>query len=124
MPLSEGISPVQGMDTNGPTAVIQSMARLDHKRCCGTLFNMKFHPSALSGEKGLENLAHLIRVYFKLGGHHIQFNVVSAETLRAVQEHPEENRNVIVRVAGYSDYFVRLSRDLQDEIISRTEQGF
>jgi formate C-acetyltransferase len=122
-PLSEGVSPVQGMDTNGPTAVVRSMARLDHARCCGTLLNMKFHPSALSGEEGLHKLAHLIRTYFKLGGHHMQFNVVSAETLRAAQEHPEEYRNVIVRVAGYSDYFVRLSRDLQDEIISRTEQG-
>jgi len=121
-PLSEGISPVQGMDTNGPTAVLRSMARLDHARCCGTLLNMKFHPSALSGEEGLHKFAHLIRTYFKLGGHHTQFNVVSAETLRAAQEHPEEHRNVIVRVAGYSDYFVRLSRDLQDEIISRTEQ--
>jgi len=122
-PLSEGISPVQGMDTNGPTAVVRSMARLDHARCCGTLLNMKFHPSALRAEEGLHKFAHLIRTYFKLGGHHMQFNVISAETLRAAQEHPEEHRNVIVRVAGYSDYFVRLSRDLQDEIISRTEQG-
>jgi len=122
-PLSEGISPVQGMDTNGPTAVVRSMARLDHARCCGTLLNMKFHPSALRGEEGLHNFAHLVRTYFKLGGHHMQFNVISAETLRAAQEHPEEHRNMIVRVAGYSDYFVRLSRDLQDEIISRTEQG-
>jgi formate C-acetyltransferase len=122
-PLSEGISPVQGMDTNGPTAVLRSMARLDHARCCGTLLNMKFHPSALSDQEGLRKFAHLIRTYFKLGGHHVQFNVVSAETLRAAQEHPEAYRNVIVRVAGYSDYFVRLSRDLQDEIISRTEQG-
>jgi pyruvate-formate lyase len=123
MPLSEGISPVQGMDTSGPTAVVRSMARLDHARCCGTLLNMKFHPSALSGAEGLQKFAHLIRTYFEMGGHHVQFNVVSAETLRAAQEHPEEYRNVIVRVAGYSDYFVRLSRDLQDEIISRTEQG-
>jgi formate C-acetyltransferase len=122
-PLSEGISPVQGMDTNGPTAVVRSMARLDHARCCGTLLNMKFHPSALSGEEGLRKFAHLVRTYFKLGGHHMQFNVVSAETLRAAQENPEEYRSLIVRVAGYSDYFVRLSRELQDEIISRTEQG-
>jgi pyruvate formate-lyase/glycerol dehydratase family glycyl radical enzyme len=122
-PLSEGISPVQGMDRNGPTSVVRSMARLDHARCCGTLLNMKFHPSALSGEEGLRKFAHLIRTYFKLGGHHMQFNVVSAETLRAAQEHPEEYRDLVVRVAGYSDYFVRLSRDLQDEIISRTEQG-
>jgi len=122
-PLSEGISPVQGMDVNGPTAVIRSMARLNHARCCGTLLNMKFHPSALSGEEGLRRLADLIRTYFRLGGHHMQFNVLSAETLRAAQKNPQEYRNLIVRVAGYSDYFVRLSRDLQDEIISRTEHG-
>ncbi len=122
-PLSEGISPVQGMDSNGPTAVVRSMARLDHARCCGTLLNMKFHPTALSGEEGLRKFGHLIRTYFKLGGHHMQFNVVSAETLRAAQECPEEYSTLVVRVAGYSDYFVRLSRDLQDEIISRTEQG-
>jgi formate C-acetyltransferase len=123
-PLSDGISPVQGMDRNGPTAVTRSMAQLNHVRCAGTLFNMKFHPSALKGEAGLQKFGHLIRTYFKMGGHHIQFNVVSSETLRAAQEHPEEYQNLIVRVAGYSDYFVRLSRDLQDEIISRTEQGF
>lgn len=123
-PLSEGISPVQGMDRNGPTAVVRSMARLDHARCCGTLLNMKFHPSALSGEEGLVKFAQLVRTYFKLGGHHMQFNVLSAETLRAAQERPEEYGDVIVRVAGYSDYFVRLSRDLQDEIISRTEHGW
>ena len=123
-PESEGISPVQGMDRNGPTAVIRSMARLDHARCCGTLLNMKFHPSALTGEEGLQKFAQLIRTYFKLGGHHVQFNVLSAETLRAAQLHPEEYQDLIVRVAGYSDYFVRLSRDLQDEIISRTEHGW
>lgn len=124
MPESEGISPVQGMDRNGPTAVIRSMARLDHARCCGTLLNMKFHPSALSGEEGLQKFAHLIRTYFKLGGHHVQFNVLSSETLLAAQKHPEEYQDLVVRVAGYSDYFVRLSRDLQNEIISRTEHGW
>jgi pyruvate formate-lyase/glycerol dehydratase family glycyl radical enzyme len=124
MPESEGISPVQGMDQKGPTAVIRSMARLDHARCCGTLLNMKFHPSALSGEEGLQKFSQLIRTYFKLGGHHVQFNVLSSETLRAAQQHPEEYQDLIVRVAGYSDYFVRLSRDLQDEIISRTEHGW
>ena len=122
-PLSEGISPVQGRDKAGPTAVVTSMARLDHARCCGTLLNMKFHPSALHGDPALERFAHLIRTYFKLGGHHMQFNVVAADTLRAAQRRPEEYQNLIVRVAGYSDYFVRLSGDLQDEIISRTEQG-
>ena len=124
MPLSEGISPVQGMDLNGPTAVIRSMARLDHARCFGTLLNMKFHPSALSGEEGLRKFAYLIRTYFKLGGHHVQFNVLSSETLRVAQQHPEEYQDLLVRVAGYSDYFVRLSRDLQDEIISRIEHGW
>lgn len=123
-PVSEGISPVQGMDRNGPTAVIRSMARLDHARCCGTLLNMKFHPSALSGEEGLQKFAQLIRTYFKLGGHHVQFNVLSSETLLAAQKNPEEYQDLIVRVAGYSDYFVRLSRDLQNEIISRTEHGW
>lgn len=121
-PLSEGISPVQGMDREGPTAIMRSMSRLDHPRCCGTLLNMKFHPTALSGRDGLRKFAHLIRTYFSLGGHHVQFNIVSTETLRAAQEKPDEYRNLIVRVAGYSDYFTRLSRDTQEEIISRTEQ--
>lgn len=123
VPFSEGISPVQGMDRNGPTAVVRSMARLDQVRCSGTLLNMKFHPSALKGEESLDKFAQLIRTYFKLGGHHMQFNVLSSETLRAAQQHPDDYRTLIVRVAGYSDYFVRLSRELQDEIISRTEHG-
>jgi pyruvate formate-lyase/glycerol dehydratase family glycyl radical enzyme len=123
MPFSEGISPVQGMDRNGPTSIVRSMAHLDHVRCSGTLLNMKFHPSALVGEKSLDKFSDLIRTYFKLGGHHMQFNVLSAETLRAAQKNPDEYRTLVVRVAGYSDYFVRLSRDLQDEIISRTEHG-
>jgi trans-4-hydroxy-L-proline dehydratase len=111
------------MDRNGPTAVVRSMARLNHARCSGTLLNFKFHPSALTGPESLDKFAGLIRTYFKLGGHHMQFNVLDADTLRAAQLHPEEYRNLIVRVAGYSDYFVRLSRDLQNEIISRTEHG-
>lgn len=123
-PLSEGVSPVQGMDRKGPTAAVRSIARLDHVRCSGTLFNMKFHPSALSGEEGLDKFAQLIRTYFKLGGHHMQFNVLSSETLHAAQKNPENYQDLIVRVAGYSDYFVRLSRDLQNEIISRTEHGW
>jgi formate C-acetyltransferase len=122
-PFSEGISPVQGMDRNGPTAIVRSMARLNHVRCSGSLLNLKFHPSALAGESSLDKFADLIRTYFKLGGHHMQFNVLSADTLHAAQRNPAEYRNLIVRVAGYSDYFVRLSRDLQDEIISRTELG-
>jgi len=122
-PLSEGVSPVQGRDVNGPTAVVKSVSRLNHMRCSGTLLNMKFHPSALAGSDGLEKFSMLIRTYFDLGGHHMQFNVISREMLRDAQKHPERYQNLIIRVAGYSDYFVRLSRELQDEIISRTEHG-
>jgi formate C-acetyltransferase len=120
-PLSEGISPVQGADRLGPTAVIKSAGKMDQAKTGGTLLNQKFTPQLLEGEKGIDSLAHLIRAYFKLGGHHIQFNVVSANTLRAAQKEPEKYRNLIVRVAGYSDYFNNLSKTLQDEIISRTE---
>jgi formate C-acetyltransferase len=94
---------------------------MDQVKTGGTLLNQKFTPQLLEGEEGIKNLAHLIRAYFKLGGHHIQFNVISADTLRAAQKEPEEYRNLIVRVAGYSDYFNNLSKALQDEIISRTE---
>ena len=120
-PLSEGISPTQGTDTRGPTAVMKSAARIDHVRTGGTLLNLKFSPQVLAGE-GVDRLGSLIRGYFRLDGHHVQFNVVDAATLRAAQEDPESHRNLIVRVAGYSDYFVDVGRDLQDEIISRTEQ--
>jgi len=122
-PLSEGVSPVQGKDINGPTAAVKSTSKLNHVKCSGTLLNMKFHPSALAGTDGLEKFSRLIRTYFNLGGHHMQFNVISKETLRDAQKHPERYQNLIIRVAGYSDYFVRLSRELQDEIISRTEHG-
>ncbi|MEZ0395427.1 MAG: trans-4-hydroxy-L-proline dehydratase [Anaerolineales bacterium] len=120
-PLSEGISPVQGADRRGPTAVLKSAAKMDHVRTGGTLLNQKFTPSLLADETGLDALVSLIRSYFKLGGHHIQFNVVDAETLRRAQKHPEEYRDLIVRVAGYSDYFCDLSEALQNEIIARTE---
>jgi len=120
-PLSEGISPVQGADRLGPTAVIKSAAKMDQVKTGGTLLNQKFTPELLEGEEGINSLAHLIRAYFKLGGHHIQFNVVSADTLRSAQKEPEKYRNLIVRVAGYSDYFNNLSKTLQDEIICRTE---
>jgi len=120
-PLSDGISPVQGADRNGPTAVIKSAAKMDHARTGGTLLNQKFTPQLLAGEDGLDNVAHLVRSYFRLGGHHIQFNVVTAATLRAAQAEPEKYRDLIVRVAGYSDYFCDLTRALQDEIIARTE---
>ncbi len=120
-PLSEGISPVQGADKYGPTAVIKSASKMDHLRTGGTLLNQKFTPQVLEGEEGLEKLTGLIRAYFKLDGHHIQFNVVSADTLRAAQANPEKYRDLIVRVAGYSDYFRNLNKKLQDEIIARTE---
>jgi formate C-acetyltransferase len=121
-PLSDGISPMQGADRHGPTAVIQSAARLDHARTGGTLLNQKFTPSLVAGEDGLTKLANLVRSYFKLDGHHIQFNVVTADALRDAQREPEKHRDLIVRVAGYSDYFCDLTPALQNEIIARTEQ--
>jgi pyruvate formate-lyase/glycerol dehydratase family glycyl radical enzyme len=123
MPLSEGISPVQGTDKNGPTSVIKSAAKIDHVRTGGTLLNQKFTPQLLVDAEGIRNVAALIRAYFSMNGHHIQFNVVTAETLKRAQTNPEKYRDLIVRVAGYSDYFVDLGKDLQDEIIRRTEHG-
>jgi pyruvate formate-lyase/glycerol dehydratase family glycyl radical enzyme len=120
-PLSEGISPVQGADRKGPTAVLKSAAKMDHTRTGGTLLNQKFTPQLLKDETGLDKMVQLVRTYFKLDGHHIQFNVVDAETLRQAQANPEEYRDLIVRVAGYSDYFCDLSEALQEEIIARTE---
>ena len=120
-PLSEGISPVQGADRQGPTAVIKSAAKIDHLKAGGTLLNMKFSPALVADEGGLDKWAHLVRGYFKMDGHHVQFNVVRAETLRQAQKDPEHHRDLIVRVAGYSDYFCDLSADLQEEIITRTE---
>ncbi|MDO4732198.1 MAG: glycyl radical protein [Bacillota bacterium] len=120
--LSEGISPVQGADRKGPTAVIKSAAKLDQLRTGGALLNQKFTPAVLEGEKGLENLKDLIRAYFLMDGHHIQFNVVNSDMLRDAQAHPENYNDLIVRVAGYSDYWNNLTDALQDEIILRTEQ--
>ena len=122
-PLSEGISPVQGADRKGPTAVLKSAAKIDHLKTGGTLLNQKFTPQVLADNEGLEKLGHLIRAYFSMDGHHIQFNVVTAETLRRAQQEPEKYKDLIVRVAGYSDYFVDLGSELQNEIIRRTEQG-
>jgi len=121
VPVSEGISPVQGADRTGPTAVLRSAAKMDHARTGGTLLNQKFTPDLLAGEEGIEDLTRLVRSYFTMGGHHIQFNVIDAATLRAAQQHPEQHRDLIVRVAGYSDYFCDLGKTLQDEIIARTE---
>ena len=122
-PLSEGISPGQGADKEGPTSVIRSASKIDHLRTGGTLLNQKFAPQFFEDEESYECLTALIRSYFALDGHHIQFNVVNASTLREAQKHPELHRDLIVRVAGYSDYFNDLGEDLQNEIILRTEHG-
>jgi pyruvate formate-lyase/glycerol dehydratase family glycyl radical enzyme len=122
-PLSEGISPNQGVDSQGPTSVIKSASKIDHLRTGGTLLNQKFSPHFFEDEDSYSCLTALIRSYFCLDGHHIQFNVVNAETLRDAQKHPELYRDLIVRVAGYSDYFNDLGEDLQNEIILRTEHG-
>ena len=112
------------MNTNGPTAVVKSCAKMDHLKTGGTLLNQKFTPSVVAGEQGLQQMANLVRAYFAMDGHHIQFNVIDRQTLLDAQAHPEEYKDLIVRVAGYSDHFRNLSRALQDEIIARTEQSF
>ena len=123
-PTSEGISPEKGADVNGPTAVVKSCAKMDHLMTGGTLLNQKFTPSVVAGEEGLDQMANLVRTYFNMDGHHIQFNVIDRQTLIDAQNHPEEYKDLIVRVAGYSDHFRNLSKTLQDEIIERTEQSF
>ncbi len=123
-PVSEGISPEKSADTNGPTAVIKSCAKMDHLATAGTLLNQKFTPDVVAGEEGLDHMASLIRSYFSMDGHHIQFNVIDRQTLIEAQKNPEEYKDLIVRVAGYSDFFRNLSKPLQDEIIERTEQNF
>ncbi len=120
-PLSEGISPFQGMDRKGPTAVLNSALKIDHLKTGGTLLNQKFTPDFFKDEQSIRKVSQLIRSYFRMDGHHIQFNVVSASTLRDAQKHPEKYQDLIVRVAGYSDYFNDLGSELQEEIIRRTE---
>jgi formate C-acetyltransferase len=122
-PLSDGISPSQGADRKGPTAVLKSAGKIDHVKTGGTLLNQKFMPQLLADDAGIEKLGHLVRGYFRLGGHHVQFNVIDPETLRDAQKTPERYRDLIVRVAGYSDYFIDIGRELQDEIIARTSHG-
>jgi len=119
--VSEGVSPVQGADRKGPTAVVKSLGKMDHVRTGGTLLNQKFTPQLLSDDTGLAGVKDLVRSYFRLMGHHIQFNVVTVDTLREAQKFPEKHRDLIVRVAGFSDYFVDCSTELQNEIIRRTE---
>ena len=123
-PVADGVSPTSGHDTHGPTASANSVSKLDHAIASnGTLFNMKFHPSALAGSSGLESFIALVRGYFDNKGSHMQFNVVSRETLLDAQAHPEKYKSLVVRVAGYSALFTTLSKSLQDDIIRRTEQG-
>jgi len=119
--ISDGTSPSHGADTHGPSAVIRSLTKLDHTMSGGTLLNQRFLPSLLKRDEDIEKLGHLIRGYFKLGGHHIQFNVVDTATLKAAQESPEDYRDLLVRMAGYSDYFNDMNADLQQEVIERTE---
>lgn len=124
-PVADGVSPCAGKDVHGPTAAANSVSRLDHGIASnGTLFNQKFHPSALSGEKGLDNFVYLIRSFFDQKGSHMQFNVVDRGTLLDAQKNPEKYKHLVVRVAGYSALFTTLSKSLQDDIINRTEQGF
>jgi len=122
-PLADGgLSVKHGMDRHGPTAAVKSVAKVDHALSTnGTLLNQKFHPSALDSQEGREKLATLIRTYFALGGNHIQFNCIDADTLRDAKKHPEKYRSLVVRVAGYSAYFVDLDPGVQDDIIARTE---
>ena len=123
-PVSEGISPEKGADIYGPTAVLKSASKMDHLRTGGTLLNQKFTPAVVAGETGLEQMGNLVRAYFEMDGHHIQFNVIDRQTLIDAQQNPDDYKDLIVRVAGYSDHFRNLSKALQDEIIERTEQTF
>ena len=122
--LPDGISPEKGADISGPTAVIKSCSKLEQLKTGGALLNQKFTPSVVAGQRGIDCLAALVRSYFTMDGHHIQFNIIDKETLLDAQKHPEQYENLIVRVAGYSDYFNNLDKALQDEIINRTEQTF
>ena len=123
-PVSDGISPERNADTSGPTAVVKSCAKMDHAATGGTLLNQKFTPSSIAGEKGIDNLADLIRGYFDMDGHHIQFNIIDRDTLLDAQKHPENYKDLIVRVAGFSEKWCNLGTELQNEIINRTEQEF
>ena len=124
-PIADGVGPRSGYDIKGPTAAANSVAKLDHAIASnGTLYNQKFHPSALSGMAGLQNFVAYIRSYFDQKGMHMQFNVVNRDTLLDAQKHPEKYKSLVVRVAGYSALFTTLSRSLQDDIIKRTEQTF
>ncbi|NTW72020.1 MAG: hypothetical protein HGA49_07260, partial [Eubacteriaceae bacterium] len=121
-PLADGISPMQGVDKKGPSAVLNSVARINHvNNANGTLLNMKFHPKAVAGEEGTEKLRHLVETFFENDGMHLQYNVVGADTLRAAQQEPEKYKDLVIRIAGFSAYFVELYKELQDDLIKRTE---
>jgi formate C-acetyltransferase len=121
--LSEGVSPVQGHDRKGPTAATRSVAKLDHARTNGTLLNVKINPQTVKSDRDLHKLAALIRGYFSQGGHHMQFNIVDRDLLLEAMDRPDRHRNLLIRVAGYSDYFTLLSKEIQREILSRAEHG-
>jgi formate C-acetyltransferase len=121
-PLSDGISPKQGLDKQGPVATLNSASCLEHgKFANGTLLNMKFHPKSVEGDNGLTKLCHLVETYFDKGGMHLQYNIVSSDTLRKAQQQPEEYKDLVIRIAGFSAYFVELYKDLQDDLIKRTD---
>lgn len=123
--ISDGTSPAHGADTNGPTSVIKSLGKLDQTKSGGTLLNVRFVPTLLKRDVDLEKLGSLIRTYFSLGGHHIQFNIVDTDTLLDAQKNPDQYKDLLVRVAGYSDYFNDMTAQLQNEIIARTQnEGF
>ena len=122
-PLAEGVSPKQGLDKNGPAAVLKSVTAINHSTYRnGTLLNMKFHPATVQGDEGNMKLRNLVQTFFALGGMHIQYNVVGGDQLRAAQQDPDSNRNLVIRIAGFSAYFVELDKSLQDDLISRTDQ--
>ena len=121
--ISDGTSPSHGSDTNGPTAVIRSLSKLDQTKSGGTLLNLRFLPGLLKRDQDITRLGQLIRSYFTLGGHHVQFNIVDNDTLKMAQKHPEEYKDLLVRMAGYSDYFNDMNEDLQQEVIDRTENA-
>lgn len=124
-PIAEACSPSHGSEKSGPTQAALSVASLDHVLLTnGSQYNQKFHPAALQDEKGIRSLAQLIKTFFTSGGYHIQFNVVSSETLRDAQKHPEQYRDLVVRVAGYTAFFTDLSKEIQNDIINRTEMDF
>ncbi len=119
--ISDGTSPSHGADTNGPSAVIKSLTKIDHTKSGGTLLNQRFLPSLLKRDEDIKKLGQLIRTYFTLGGHHIQFNIVDTATLLAAQQNPDDYKDLLVRMAGYSDYFNDMNADLQQEVIERTQ---